>query len=157
MNDILDVSRYIVNYSNEKKYSISNLKLQKLLYYVQAYFLYKKKEPCYKAKIEAWKFGPVVPEAYEEFKKYGASEIPKINNYYEITENNNEIVVECIGYKTDINQEDEKRIKEVVDDFSSYSAAKIIRLSHNQKPWIDAYKKGVKSEITLEAISDYFK
>ena len=39
MNRILDVARYIINYSNEKNYGISNLKLQKLLYFVQAFFL----------------------------------------------------------------------------------------------------------------------
>ena len=39
MYNALDVSRYIINYSNDKNYGISNLKLQKILYFVQAYFL----------------------------------------------------------------------------------------------------------------------
>lgn len=37
--DVLEVSRHIINYSNRMRYGVSNLKLQKLLYFVQAYFL----------------------------------------------------------------------------------------------------------------------
>lgn len=67
--DVLDISRHIINYSDEKDYGVSNLKLQKLLYFVQAYFMLEKKDhaPCFHEKIEAWDFGPVVPEAYQEW------------------------------------------------------------------------------------------
>lgn len=40
---VLDICRHIINYSNEKDYGISNLKLQKVLYFVQAYFLIQRK------------------------------------------------------------------------------------------------------------------
>ena len=40
MIPVLDVARYIINYSNEKNYSISNLKLQKLLYLWSSVHLY---------------------------------------------------------------------------------------------------------------------
>ena len=39
---VLDVCKYVIDYSNEKEYGISNLKLQKILYFIQAYFLIKK-------------------------------------------------------------------------------------------------------------------
>ena len=53
---VLDVCRHVINYSNEHDYGISNLKLQKVLYFIQAYFLTKKKDhtPCFDEKIEAW-------------------------------------------------------------------------------------------------------
>ena len=49
MNNVLDVCRYIINYSNKKDYVISNLKLQKILYFTQAFFLMNKEngEPCF--------------------------------------------------------------------------------------------------------------
>lgn len=55
---VMDVARFIINYSNERDYSISNLKLQKLLYFVQAYYLTstEEHEPCFKEDIEAWDF-----------------------------------------------------------------------------------------------------
>lgn len=80
--DVLEVSRHIINYSNRMRYGVSNLKLQKLLYFVQAYFLAftESGTPCFKEKIEAWDFGPVVPNVYYYFCGYGAM---KIMNYYD--------------------------------------------------------------------------
>lgn len=52
MYGVLDVCRYIINYSNRKDYGVSNLKLQKLLYFIQAYFLINSSEnkPCFSEK-----------------------------------------------------------------------------------------------------------
>lgn len=65
--DVLEVCCHVINYSNEK-YGVSNLKLQKLLYFIQAYFLiHKSKEvPCFHEKIKDWDFEPVVPVAFEK-------------------------------------------------------------------------------------------
>ena len=49
---VLDVSRHVINYSNEKEYGISNLKLQKILYFIQAFFLVSASEQCFEEKIE---------------------------------------------------------------------------------------------------------
>ena len=81
--DVLEVCRHVINYSNEQDYGISNLKLQKVLYFIQAYFLIDKTKnaPCFDDKIEAWNFGPVVPTAYHEYKQYGSGDIPTIESY----------------------------------------------------------------------------
>ena len=62
MNKAIEISKYIVNYANEKGLDITNLKLQKLLYYVQAAFLLlsEGKEPCFSDKIVACLHGPVL-------------------------------------------------------------------------------------------------
>ena len=78
--NVLDVSRYIINYCNENYYLISNLKLQKILYFVQAFFLEAKNEECFREEIESWDFGPVVPEVYREYRKYGGD----ANKYLEV-------------------------------------------------------------------------
>lgn len=78
--NVLDVSRYIINYCNENYYLISNFKLQKILYFVQAFFLEAKNEECFREEIEAWDFGPVVPEVYREYRKYGGD----ANKYLEV-------------------------------------------------------------------------
>ena len=54
---------------------ISNLKLQKLLYYSQGCFLALRDEPLFDSPIEAWTYGPVVPEVYHLYKSYGSSAI----------------------------------------------------------------------------------
>ena len=157
MYNVLDVCRYIINYSNKKDYGISNLKLQKILYLVQAYFLINEpSKKCFKEKIEAWDFGPVVPEAYREYKQYGSGDIPSIKTYINFDDENiwdSERVI----YDDDIIcNEDKEMINEVVDEFSDYSATTLVSLTHHQRPWTDAYQPNKNNEITTESIREYF-
>ena len=158
MYNVLDISRYIVNYSNEKQYMISNLKLQKLLYFVQAYFLVQKKDskPCFHERIEAWDFGPVVPVAYKEFSVYGAMQIPTINSYFEIDKKNYFNSKKKRYSDDNISKKDKKKINEVVDKFGRYAATTLVTLTHSQTPWIEAYKKRKNREITNESLRNYF-
>lgn len=154
---VLDVARYIINYSNEMEYGISNLKLQKLLYFVQADFLAftESKQPCFLEEIEAWDFGPVVREAYQEYKQYGGMNIPSISEYYEVTDDwevkkkrYDENII-CINDRQIINQ--------IVDGFSDYSAAALVTITHQQKPWSDVYEEGMNNVITKKSIREYFQ
>ena len=77
MYDVLDIARFVINYCNDREYDISNLRLQKLLYFIQAYYLgLKNKMPLFKEDFEAWDFGPVIPCVYQEYKAFGGSNIP---------------------------------------------------------------------------------
>lgn len=82
MYNVLDVAIYVINYAHDADYgeSMSNLKLQKILYYIQAAFLVEKNRECFKAVIIAGEFGPVIPEVYQKYKIYGRRGIPKQEN-----------------------------------------------------------------------------
>lgn len=158
MYDALDVSRYIINYSNEKEYGISNLKLQKILYLVQAYFLTSTEghRPCFADPIEAWNFGPVVPTVYHEFKQYGAGDIPSVVSYIEFDPDNiwNS---KRIRYETKIQKEDRSRIADVVGRFADFSAHDLLTLVQRQSPWIETYVPGQHNEITNDEIRRFFE
>ena len=159
MIPVLDVARYIINYSNEKNYSISNLKLQKLLYFVQAYYLAftSSHEPCFSDEIEAWDFGPVVPSAYHEFKSFGGGEIPPVTSYYTLETQNNFWSIREVPFDDNcISSDDKKIINDIVDKFSAYSAADLVQLTHNQTPWKKAYRPRQNAVITKESIRGYF-
>ena len=142
---VLDVCKYVIDYSNEKEYGISNLKLQKILYFIQAYFLIKQPSRCcFEDKIEAWDFGPVVPKAYRKYKQFGSSDIPTIIDFEKSDSN------DCIT------GDDKNLIKTVIDKFADYSATDLVGLTHKQSPWIDAYIPHMNREITPEAIKEYF-
>ena len=155
---VLDISRFIINYCNEKDYNLSNLKLQKILYFIQAYYLSKteSKEPCFKERIEAWDFGPVVPVAYHEYKRFGSTNIPKVTTYIELDDNDfwQSKVVE---YKDEVVKDSDKDlIRKLVDSFSKFSTTRLVQITHNQSPWINAYRQGENNVITIEAIRSYF-
>ena len=153
---VLDVSRYIINYSNLKDYGISNLKLQKILYFVQAYFLIQTSHPCFKEKIEAWDFGPVVPVAYREFKGFAGMDIPTVKSYI-VFDENDIWNTKCIEFEENcIDNEDKVLINKVVDKFSEYSATDLVKLTQRQTPWIDAIVLNQSNEITNKSIFEYF-
>ena len=158
MYSVLDISRFIINYCNEEDYNLSNLKLQKILYFIQAYYLSKteSKEPCFKERIEAWDFGPVVPVAYHEYKRFGSTNIPKVTTYIELDDNDfwQSKVVE---YKDEVVKDSDKDlIRKLVDNFSKFSTTRLVQITHNQSPWINAYRQGENNVISIEAIRSYF-
>lgn len=155
MYDVLDVCRYIINYCSEYN-GISNLKLQKILYFVQAQFLITESVPCFKERIEAWDFGPVVPVAYHEYKQYGATTIPIVGFYFKTDPNNFWNVEKIIFDENVISIKDREKIKDVVNLFANYSATSLVDLTHRQDPWKNAYYIGANCEITNEEIKRFF-
>ena len=71
----LRIALYVIKRYMERAAEISNLKLQKVLYFIQKGFLYIRKNPCFKDRIEAWQYGPVVPSVYNIFSASGSSGI----------------------------------------------------------------------------------
>ena len=73
----INISKYIVTKCNDDNCPITNLQLQKILYYIQKEFLDKGLE-SFEEEIEAWRFGPVVADVYYTFFRYGAKPITAI-------------------------------------------------------------------------------
>lgn len=140
MYSAMDVAKYVIDYSNKSNYAISNLKLQKILYFIQANFLVNLDKACFYEDIEAWNFGPVVPSVYYKYKVFGSSNISS-------NESTNE--------KFLLN--DRKLIEIMIDECSKYSASQLVDITHNQRPWKNAYRRGANNIITNESILEYFK
>lgn len=76
MNELtaLDVANYIVNLCIEEHKPVSNLQLQKILYYIQRYYLYSNK-PLFEDDFIALAFGPAILEVYNRYCGFGGSKI----------------------------------------------------------------------------------
>ena len=74
MHSALDVAKYIISKCLSDRKPISNLQLQKILYYIQKEFLRLKQE-AFNDDFEAWQFGPVIPDVYYNFCGFGAMPI----------------------------------------------------------------------------------
>lgn len=136
----LDIARYIICYAYEKGVTITNLKLQKLLYYAQAWYLVNFGTTLFEDKIEAWQFGPVVPNVYNEFKNFGRNpiELPEDECTNIISDEN------CINY-----------LDEFCEHFMKYSATDLVSMTHNEEPWKMAYLSDNK-EIKPDVMKEYY-
>lgn len=141
MYDVIDIAKYVILFCKQHGFSISNLKLQKLLYFVQAQFLVTLGKPAFHEDIEAWDFGPVVPVLYQYFKIWGNAEIPR---------------VVAKGAENKIYAADQRTIDEILEQCAPYTASVLVDITHNQDPWINAYEKYCNNIITKDAIKEYF-
>ncbi|PBJ02107.1 Panacea domain-containing protein [Pseudomonas sp. ACN5] len=140
MPSCIDVAEYFLILEGEDG-EISNLKLQKLVYYAQGFSLALMGRPLFQERIEAWMHGPVVPDLYHRFSKYGSNSIPPSNKF-----------------DPSIFSRDQLRlIEEVFDVYGQYSAWKLRQLTHEEAPWCDNYKEGAFSrEIPQDEMERYF-
>ncbi len=136
--DVFDIASYIINYCCERNIKISNLKLQKLLYFTQTLFLISNRQVCFDAVIEAWDYGPVVPEVYRKYKMYGSMSIPEENDYV-----------------NSIDEEDQDKINGMLSKMANMDAFDLVRITHKQDPWIESYNR-VDRTITPEQIERFF-
>lgn len=134
------IAQYIVKYCNKKGYPVNNLKLQKMLYFVQANFLANTRQPCFAEKIEAWDFGTVVPEVYYRYKIFGGLNIPYAGN----------------GRAGMINDTARRMIDDILDQCAKYTDSQLADIVHHQAPWVDAYVPYQSNVISVQSIRDFF-
>lgn len=142
--DVFDVCNYILYKSKElleDAYDVTNLKLNKLLYFIEVEFLTRLKKPLFNNNFRAWLHGPVYPEVYHRFK-YNGSDI--------ITPDNN--------YEGSLNREQKKIIDTVLKDkgYVYRSAFELRNESHREGPWAEVRKKGEDAKIEDQDIIDYY-
>jgi len=134
MANVFDIASYITHSIN-----VDKLKLQKLLFYTQAVALVRFNKPAFSEKIEAWEYGPVIPEVYHKSKRH--------NVPIKIKRATNDQLETYVLQSADM----------VMKYFGEMAGMTLTVLSHSEKPWVDAYKKGRNTEITNKSIKAYYK
>lgn len=118
----LDVARYFVHRSDlDAGDPITHLKVQKLVYYAQAWHLALFGPPLFQDRIEAWMHGPVVPEVFEAFKGYKYNPILPTD-------------VPAPELPSNV----EQHLNEVWKTYGPYTAKYLEDLTHQEEPWIHA-------------------
>ena len=82
MYKAMDIAQYIITKCTSDGSPVSNLQLQKILFFIQGKWMVQKESALFEEDIFAWQFGPVVPNIYYRFCGYGASKI--LGRYPEI-------------------------------------------------------------------------
>jgi len=135
-----DVANYFLTLANEDVGdSISNLKLQKLVYYAQGFSLALRDEVLFDETIEAWAHGPAIRELYHKYKDNGANAIDKPRD------------VDFTKYEEDV----KSLLNQVYEEYGQFSAWKLRDMSHEEEPWKRG-NAGLDKIISNEVLKDYF-
>lgn len=133
------IASYFIKKSDENtENDLTNLKLQKILYYAQAEHIRKYSIPLFSDVIEAWAYGPVINDIYQWLKGCGAYSISSFD-----------IDVDSGG----IGKETTKFLDEIWEKYSKYSPFYLVNKTHDPSdPWEAAQKDRLNNVIDLEML-----
>lgn len=150
MIEINDLADYIITKLSEGGESLSNLKLQKLAYYCDAWHLAFKGEKLVDSDFQAWIHGPVSRELYDRF-----SSTKSLYSDISIENRSEDFQLESVASVSG-------HIDTVLESYGKFSGAQLEEMTHRELPWIEArkgYRPSQRCENVLdnEVITKYYK
>lgn len=137
---VCDIANKLLVMSEEAGELMTNMKLQKMLYYQQGFHLAYFGTSLFEDEIEAWMYGPVVPKVYNSYKQFGK---------------------EClVGDKEKViplqEEQEEALFAEVMRVYGKYSAIGLMEMTHEEMPW-KSTPTGEGNIIAKQKMKDFFK
>lgn len=130
--DAMEVARFILTECFKKNVLISNLKLQKMLYYVWVDFYKMTERKLFFDEFCAWQLGPVVPSVYYEYCSYAGR---PISVYYE------NMIIEDY---------DRKLLQSIVFKYAQISANRLVSMTHQHgSAWDEVYREGLGNRCVI--------
>lgn len=144
MADIFDFANFFIDLSlHNEEDPMTNLRLNKLLYFAQGCSLAKRNKPLFDDDIEAWTYGPVVPAIYHCFKSYKGDPIDCVYQSYD---------------STVFTDEEFDLLLDVAREFGKFTSPTLVNISHSHSgPWHKVFESNPGGEIKKEDIKKYFQ
>ena len=144
MASAYDVADFFVDLAKyDENETITNMRINKLLYFSQAWHMVRHNKPLFDEDFEAWDYGPVVPCVYQKYKDNGKNNISSISN----------------NYTSDIFTDEEMdTLLDVAKYYKQFSTTNLVEKTHKRgTPWDFVYQKGKSNLIDKMTICEYFK
>ena len=138
------VANFIIDIAIEKDNPVTNLKLQKIMFFLQGYCLSKYNTPLIDGHFSKWRYGPVEEEVYREFKYYGPAPIESKSVYFDKEK------IEFYSEEVNLPNEFKKILQEVISKMLDVETWELVNLTHYHSSW-----KDFKDEICADKARDY--
>ena len=164
--NINEFARYVGLSMISKGFSISPLKLQKILYYEQAWFMvfFGRENQLFDCAPEAWVNGPVYPEIYHQYKSCVPGMCDLLNETHFGVASKEGIIpaIEELSKKLDLSEEQIKLIDSVMMLYGSKTQNQLILVTHSEQPWCEARENLLPFQpsdnpISLDTMYQYYK
>jgi uncharacterized phage-associated protein len=119
---VFQIANYFINKSQEEVKSITNKKLQKLLYYSQAWSYTLRDKKIFDNEIEAWVHGPAIRVVYRKFSDFGWNDLA------------NKVSISKADF-SDISEDEKELLEQIWSVYGKYTAADLEVLTHSEEPW----------------------
>lgn len=149
---VKELANWILDFADGRGVKLTNMSLNKLIYFAYEHALVSAGRKLTNAKIEAWDHGPVFREVYSSFKNFGAKHITERASRYNPSTNYVEVVVPSIAAT------DRELIAQALDPLIELPAFILREISHSAdgawaRVWHHARASNPGMEISDEIIS----
>lgn len=143
MANVFDVANFFIDVcNNSTDDQITNLKLNKLLYYAQGCYLARTGKPLFDDDIEAWQYGPVAPAVYRKYRAFDRLPIQRPDDDY-----NSKVFL----------PEELESLLDVMREYGKYTGSTLVSMTHKKgTPWSLAHIAG-ENVISKESMKKYFE
>lgn len=136
------VADYFLATGHVHEAPVTNLKIQKLLYYAQGFHLAICGPALFDEQVRAWAHGPVVADVYHHFKVYGRDPIrPPTEDEF------------SWDY---VDDETEEFLDDIWEEFGQFSAWRLREMTHAEPPWKEARARG-RRNISRRSLKRHFQ
>lgn len=146
--DVFRVSNFVIDTAKENNTKLTNLKLQKILFFLQGFYLHKYKTRLINGEFAKWQFGPVEKKAYNYFKSYDSSAI--VDDAFDFSVSTFEITIIPPISANEIGEAKFTDLKSELAKMLSIPAWKLVELTHNDPSW-----SNYESEIKKYSAANY--
>lgn len=131
------IANFILDFCDGQERPVTNLALQKVVYFCHVWSLIELRRPLIRHKFEAWEFGPVLPYLYREFKNYDRAPIVGRARQIDPADGKHRVV------RYSFDPETESLLREIAGFYCRLRAGDLVELSHAEGgPWHSVWNHG---------------
>lgn len=151
-HDARAVANYILDKAKDAGQLLTPMQLLKLVYIAHGWNLAISDAPLIKEDVQAWKFGPVIPSLYHEFKKFGAGNITGFAEEFDFD------TLEFKKAVENFSEEETQLMDRVFQVYSRYDGLHLSNLTHaTDTPWEKTWQENaVALKIPNQLIKEHF-
>ena len=137
---------------------LDHLQLNKLCYLVNGFTLRERDKPAFHNEVEAWKFGPVVPEVYVSYRYYGDRPITALDLCRTNLNDTKNLKTRWSDLVEIIGKDVAAILYGVVKEYGKYSGWDLVDMTHQKRtPWKKVYRPGHNNIIPTEEIKEFYR
>lgn len=147
MVSAISVANEFIRLGKEENNFFTPMQLLKLVYIAHGWMLGFFGKPLINEDVEAWKYGPVIPELYQEVKNYGREKV------------RNEISSWPTLSRQSLNEEEKSVIHFVYKKYGNLDGIRLSMITHQKDtPWSDIFShEGWGDVIPNDLIRNHYK
>jgi uncharacterized phage-associated protein len=154
--DVRAIANWVLDCADAEGRSLSNLSINKIVFFLHASYLARFERPLVSAKVEAWQYGPVFREVYREFKCFSNEKITARATRIDPSNGQTEICTVSLP------SEDDTFLRKILASYIQLSPSALVDLSHQtggpwDSVWNYAGRANPSMKISDDIIMSWFK